>query len=201
MVRIRLLSCWLVVGLLSAGSLRADDYKVDEREEDGIKYRVTTQVVQRPITETRYEPREVTTYRERYTTDMQEVQRTYQVPVTQQQWVPGYQRTWNVFAPPVLSYRLMPVTRWETRSETVRIPVTKRELVPEKLVQQVPVTSTRLAQEEHVHRVPVGHAQAAGGGRTLTASRNDSAGGTRLESDPPRSGPSDFKSGFDGGRP
>src|SRR5690606_21904753 len=108
-------------------------------EENGIKYRETTQVMQRPITETKYQPHETSTVSPRYTTDMQETVRTYQVPVTEQQWVPGLQRTWNVFAPPVLSYRLMPVTRWETRTETVRVPVTKVEYVPGKQVQHVPV--------------------------------------------------------------
>ena len=91
-----------------------------------------------------------------YTTDMHDSVRTYQVPVTEQQWVPGYQRTWNIFAPPVLSYRLLPVTRWETRTETVRVPITKREYIPEKQVQQVPITNTRLAEEKIVRRVPIG---------------------------------------------
>ena len=112
--------------------------------------------MQRPITELRYEPRESTVYRERYTTDLQDSHRTYQVPVTEQQWVPGYQRTWNLLAPPVLSYRLMPVTRWETRSETVKIPITRREVIPETQVQQVPRYNTRYAEEETVRHVAIG---------------------------------------------
>ncbi len=144
-------ACWL--GSLFA-TATADE--VNYEVKDGVRYQVTRRVVQRPITETRYEQREYTTYRERYTTNMQETQRTYQVPVTQQQWVPGYQRTWNIFAPPVLSYRLMPVTRWETRTETVRIPTTKRDFIPEKAVQQVPITSQRIVEDEIVSRVAVG---------------------------------------------
>ena len=73
-------------------------------------------MTQKPISETRYESRQYTTYHPRYTTDYHDSVRTYQVPVTEQQWVLGYQRTLNIFAPPVLSYRLVPVTRWETRS-------------------------------------------------------------------------------------
>jgi hypothetical protein len=157
----------LVFGMPAASALRADDVKYVE--ENGIRYQVTTQVVQRPINHTTYEPRETTTYRERYTTDMQEVHRTYQVPITQQQWVPGYQKTWNVFAPPVLSYRLMPVTRWETRTETVRVPSTRRELIPQTQTTQVPVTKTHLAQEEHTHRVPVGVSPSGLGGQSGAA--------------------------------
>lgn len=175
MNQVKLIAVALGLGTLLGPALRADDVKYEDK--DGIRYQVTTQVVQRPINHTTYEPQTTTTYREHYTTDMQEVQRTYQVPVTQQQWVPGYQKTWNPFAPPVLSYRLMPVTKWETRTETVRVPSTRRELHPETLTQHVPVTKTHLAQEEHVHRVAVGVAPGALGGQNgpaPIASSNDS---------------------------
>jgi hypothetical protein len=179
---------------LAATWVVADDVRIVE--DNGIKYQETTQRVQRLIPETRYEQREYTSYQERYTTDMQEVQRTYQVPVTRQEWVPGYQRTWNVFAPPVLSYRLLNVTRMETKNETVRVPVTKRELIPQKQVQQVPVTTTKLAEETHTHRIAVGTVQGEGGG-ALMADRAGAAGGTKLESDPPRTG----NTGWQGARP
>jgi hypothetical protein len=74
----------------------------------------------------------------------------------------------------------------ETRSETVRVPVTKQEYVPQKQVQQVPVTNTRLAEETHIHRVAVG--TVSDGSGTLTANRADGAGGTKLDNDPPRNG-------------
>jgi hypothetical protein len=167
----------LLAGMLPTPAVRAQDVQhVDGA--DGIRYQVVTQTTQRLINETRYEPR--TTYQERQTTDFQEVQRTYQVPVTEQQWVPGYQRTLNIFAPPVLSYRLLPVTRWETRVETVRVPVTRRDYVP--LTQQVPVVTQRLAPEKVVRHIPIGTVNDG----TLTANRNDSAGGQQLQSDPPR---------------
>ncbi len=95
---------------------------------NGVRYQKIRQVTPKPINETRYEARQYTTYHPRYTTDMQDSVRTYQVPVTEQQWVPGYQRSLNVFKPPVLSYRLVPVTRWETRTETVRVPITQARL-------------------------------------------------------------------------
>jgi hypothetical protein len=175
----------LLLSALAASGLQAQDVRYFEK--DGIRYQETRQVLQRPITETRYEQRESTIMRERYTTDMQEVQRTYQVPVTEQQWVPGYQRTWNLFAPPVLSYRLMPITRWEMRSETVRIPVTKREVIPEKQVQQIPVTNTRLAEEEIVRRSPLGTVTNG----TAAVARSDTSSSSNSDLNSNNDGPRD----------
>jgi hypothetical protein len=132
-------------------------------EENGIRYQVTTHVTQKAIPETKWVPSETTQVSPRYTTEMQDSVRTYQVPITEQQWVPGYQRTWNLLAPPVLSYRLMPVTRWETRTETVKVPVTKVDYVPYKHVQHIPVTNTRIANETHTSRVAIGIVPGAGG--------------------------------------
>ena len=194
MIQARPFAILTLLAASTAAVAQADETRYFE--EGGIRYQETTQVMQRPITETRYEPRESTGYRERYTTDMQEVQRSYQVPVTEQQWVPGYQRTWNLLAPPVLSYRQMPVTRWETRTETVRIPVTKKEYSPEKQVTQVPVTNTRISEERIVRRVALGPAT---GGPTSTdaasVARNEppaQLGGRQLDNDPPREQPADI---------
>ncbi len=181
----------LVLAAMIAPGVRADE--VTYFEKDGIKYQKIRQVNQRPITELRYEQRESTAYRERYTTDLQESHRTYQVPVTEQQWVPGYQRTWNLLAPPVLSYRLMPVTRWETRSETVRIPITKREVYPERQTQQVPVYNTRYAEEETVRHVAIG--TTAHG--TPSVARSESPTTAVPEGEAPREGSSDWRGGLE----
>ena len=173
------ISCVALVGALLVPALRADEVTYEVK--DGVRYQVTRQVVQRPIYETRYEPREYTATREHYTTEMHDSHRTYQVPVTEQQWVPGYQRTWNPLAPPVLSYRLMPVTRWETRNETVRVPITKREVIPETRTQQVPVTTHRVVEDETVRRVAIG---AASSDAPAVARGIGSSG--RLQNDPPR---------------
>ena len=196
MTRTQLLLGSLIAGAVALPALAADEVKTYEK--DGVRYQEVRRVVQRPITETHYEPRQVTNYNERYTTDMQQVQRTYQTPVTQQQWVPGYQRTWNLFAPPVLSYRLMPVTRWETRTETVRVPVTKREMIPVQTTQHVPVTSQRIVQDEHVSTYAVGTVPSAGTpsdgtqgtGMAAMATRNDMGGVNKLD-DPPHDDSSD----------
>ena len=180
----------LVLAALIAPSVRADE--VTYFEKDGIKYQKIRQVNQRPITELRYEQRESTAYRERYTTDLQESHRTYQVPVTEQQWVPGYQRTWNLLAPPVLSYRLMPVTRWETRTETVRIPITKREVYPETVTHQVPQYSTRYAEEEVVRHVPIGTTA-----HGTSVARSESPTSAAPEGERPREASSDWRGGLE----
>ena len=154
MRRIRWAASVLALGALASTAALADDVQYETK--DGIRYQVTRTVQPRVLHETKLEPYQTTTVREHYTTEMQEQARTYTVPVTQQQWVPGYQRTLNPFAPPVLTYRLMPVTRLETRTEVVRVPVTKRNLIPETSTTHIPVTKQHVVQDVHEHRVAVG---------------------------------------------
>jgi hypothetical protein len=195
MERTQWIGALLLAGVVSAPALRAEEVRYVDGE-DGVRYQEITQVSQRPVSETRYEQREYTTYRERLTTDLQESQRTYQVPVTENQWIPGYQRSLNPFAPPVLTYKLMPVTRWETRSETVRVPITRRDYIPEKQVQQIPIVTQRLAEERHTHRIPVG---TVAGSEPRMATRDTSLGGTKL--DPEQPSGNVWKGGLDGARP
>ena len=194
---------------LVAGRAMADEVKY--LDEDGITYRETTQTTQRPVHHTTMQQRDVTYNRERYTTELQEVQRTYQVPITEYVWKPETHRSWNPFEPPYVAYRMVQQTRYETRSETVKIPVAKREVVPEKITQTVPVTTQRIAQEKVVTRVAIGPSgsrtggaanMAAGGangsgspGAMATSSgaagpANDGMGGmAKLDNDPPKQSP------------
>jgi len=147
-------------------------------EKDGVTYRETREVVQRPMAETRLEQREQTVYREQLSTQVQETYRTYQTPVTEYQLVTVLRGRWNPFVLPYLSNEMVPVRRWETRQEIVRTPVARRDLVPETRVVQVPVTTHRIVEEEVIRRVAV----TPPGGTT-------SVGGVaRLENDPPRQG-------------
>jgi hypothetical protein len=117
------------------------------------------------------------------------------VPITEYQWQPRWEYGWNVFAPPSLVYRQVPVTRWETRKETVRVPVTRRELIPEKQVENVPVTRQKFAEREIITRVEVSPGTPAIAGKStdpfapadLSVARREPIGtGSKLESDPPR---------------
>lgn len=140
--------------LLVPGRAHPDD--VTYYEKDGVTYRETRRVVRRPITETRYEQRERTVYREEYSTETQETYRTVFVPVTEYRWEAHWRNRFNPFAQPYLEQRLVPRTHFEPRTEVVRTPVTRRQLVPEVRQEQVPVISRRMVEEEVISRVAVG---------------------------------------------
>ncbi len=196
------------VVLLAASRATAQDVRY--YEDNGITYRETTQTVRRAIPHTEIQSRDVTYYRERYTTDLQDVTRTYQVPVTQYVYEPYLSNRWNPFAQPTLNYRMVPKTSWETKVETVKIPVSRRDVVPETVTQQVPVTTHKVAEDKVVSRVAVGTTSStagtlaanpsSAGGTTFNASNTtnlggDSAGGvSKLDPSQPKQNP-DWRSG------
>jgi hypothetical protein len=193
------LATWTALAFgASASALRADDVRYYDN--NGVTYRETRQVVRHPITETHLETRESTVYQNRLTTEMRDTPRSIPVAITEYHWTPVYRRTWNLFAPPVLTYELLPQTRWETRNDTVQTPYVHSEMVPQKVTQQVPVTTQRLVESEYVSRVAVGPstgaaasniagAAPAGGGPSASVADRSAIGGIhQLDSDPPRSG-------------
>jgi hypothetical protein len=141
---------FLVLAVSCAGLL-ADDVRYFEK--DGVTYQETRRVVKRPVVESHLEARESTVYRDKYTTEVQDTPRTIPVAITEYHWVPVWRHSWNPFAPPYLAYQMVPQTRWETRSDTVKTSVVRRQVVPEKIVQQVPVTTQRVVEDEIISRV------------------------------------------------
>jgi hypothetical protein len=139
---------------LLAATASAQEVKYVEGK-DGVTYQETRRVVRRPIWETRMESREQTVYKQNYRTDYVPTQRNYMVPITEYRWEPEWVGRWNPFATPYVTYRWKPVTRWEPRSDTVQVPVTRQEVVPEKVTTQVPVTTPRYAEDEYISRVAV----------------------------------------------
>ncbi len=196
--RLRLATIAMLACGASSAMLRADDPNVSYVQENGVTYRVTRQPTQHPVTETHLETRESTIYQTHVTTEMQTTARTFPVAVTEYHWQPVYRRSWNVFAPPTLSYELVPETRWETRSDTVQTPVTRSVVAPVKVSQTVPVTSQRVYSGEIVSKVPVGpiaggaaNVAAAPGSPAATVADRSAVGGIyKLDNDPPRSGAS-----------
>lgn len=160
---------------------------------DGVQYRETTQVVRRPVTETRYETEQQTVYRHELRTDVVESRRTVLVPVTEYRWETRVYGLWPII-PTYTAQQLVPYTRYETREEIVRSPVTRTELVPETRMVQKPVTTHRIVEEEVVRRVPVA-------GSTVQASTpisSERVGGVaQLNSDPPRQGTTAWRSSVD----
>jgi len=176
-----LLAFAAAIGLVSHNVSTADEVRYYEK--DGVTYKETRRVVREPISETRLEQKQQTVYREQYRTEMKDSQRTVYQPVTEYRWQAYLHGRWNPLVQPYWAYRLVPSTRWVARQETVRMPVTQRELVPETRTVQVPITTQRVAEREIIERVAVSAspsgAQTAQSGRPL-------GGVARLESDPPR---------------
>lgn len=144
--------CGLLV-LAAASQLLAADVRY--YQENGVTYRETHYTVQHPVTETVLENQSRVVYRQKVDTTLQDSVRTYQVPVTTYQREMFVLNRWNPFAKPVIAERLVPVTRMETRTENVKLPVSRQQLVPETTVVQVPVTRTRMVNEDITSRIAV----------------------------------------------
>jgi len=157
---------------------------------DGVRYRVTRQVVQRSIPTTEYQAREQKVYHPQVTTQYQSYQQTYYTPVTEYQWVPRLRNRFNPFADAYWAHELTPITRWEARPSTVQVPVARTDWVEETRTTQVPVTTYRTVPEEYTQKVAVSVAPAGSsiapsdGAAASVASRP--IGGQQLQSDPPR---------------
>lgn len=150
--RLSILCGWLAV-LAATGQLRAADVRY--YQENGITYRETRYTVQHPVTETVLVDQARTVYREKIDTTLQDTTRTVQVPVTEYRNELFVVNRWNPFAKPIIGQRVVPVTRMETRTETTKVPVGKRQLVPETTTVKVPVVRTRMVNEEITSRIAV----------------------------------------------
>jgi hypothetical protein len=156
---------------------------------DGMRYRVTHQVVQRSVPTTEIQTREQKVYQPQVSTEYQAYQQTYLTPVTQYQWEPHLRHPLGLLGTPYWTHELRPVTRWEARPATVQIPVAKTNWVETTHTTQVPVTTYRPAQAEVVYKEPVGPSGSnvgpASSAATSVASRS-LVGGQQYQSDPPK---------------
>lgn len=179
---------YLTVALstLGAAAVHAQDVRYTTGE-NGATYRETRQVTRHLVTDVTHQEVPRTVYREQANVQMQDVNRVYQVPVTEYRRETYWRGRWNPFVQPYLAERIVPYTRWENRSETVRVPITTRQLVAETQIDKVPVVTHRYVDGEVVSRVPV-----SGGASNIASSTPP--GGTviggvaRLDNDPPRQG-------------
>ena len=181
------ISILILVGA-SAATLFGAESEVRFYQQDGVTYRETRAVVRRPVSQTRVEQREQTVYRPRYSTDMRHTTQSVYTPVTQFYWEARWHGWWNPFQEPYVAYHAVPYTSWQARQQSVRVPVTGRELVPEKQTVRVPVTTLRFVEKEEVSRVAI-RPRPASPPRTVRQTRDGPIGGiARLEGDPPRYG-------------
>jgi hypothetical protein len=144
----------LTIALLGYVAATSAD-EVRYYDQDGVTYRETRRVVQRPVIETQTRESTQTVYRETYTTQMKESVQERWTPITEYRLETYWVGRWNPFVDPYLAQRYVPYTRWEKATETVKTPVTYRQLVPETRTVRVPVATQRLVEEEVVTRVAV----------------------------------------------
>lgn len=149
----RQISVFGLVLIVVSASLRADETRFVV--ENGVTYRETRGVERRPTADTHVEDRTQTVYKTEYVTELREQTRTVWVPITEYAYEPRWQNWWNIFAEPTVSYQMRPVTRWEPRTQTERIPVTVQKVIPETKIVQMPVRTLGFAQREYVQRVVV----------------------------------------------
>jgi hypothetical protein len=162
---------------------------------DGVRFRVTRQVVQRSIPTTQYQTQQQKVYRPQVTTEYQTVQQTYAVPVTEYRVVPRLRNWWDPFGGAYWTNEIEPVTRWEARPATVQVPVARTKWVEETQTTQVPVTTYRTVAEEYTSKTFVSATAAAVNTQVAVAPAATSsslppppiAGGEQYQGDPPRS--------------
>lgn len=151
--RLSLIVCPLVC--LALGVAAYGQETTYEDGPNGVKFKVTRQVVERSIPVTEYQTREQKFYRPQVTTEYQTFEQNYAVPITEYRWVARQRGWWNPFAQPYWTYELQPVTRWETRPAKVQVPVARTDWVEETRTTQVPVTTYRTAAAEYISKEPV----------------------------------------------
>ena len=184
-----------MIGFSAAGS------EVRYYEQDGITYRETRQVVQKPVYQTEMRPTTRTVYRQEQVTEMRATTRTWWSPVTENTCEAVWMGRWNPFVKPYIVYRPTTRTRWESRTETVQAPVTVSRWVPQTTTTEVPVTVQRMVPEEVISRVavsgvglpaPSSTVQHSAAGALAPIPRPASTGAVggvaRLDNDPPRRG-------------
>jgi hypothetical protein len=174
-----------LLAVFPVAGLAAD--QVEYKNIGGQNYMITRKVVDKPMSKTEYKEVARDVYREEYVTDAHDITRIVHVPVTEYRWETHLAGRWNPFSQPYYVQRLVPYTRMETRTEIVKVPVTRRNLVPETQIVKVPVTERWIAREEIEHKVAID--PPADRDVSSIASRPTIGGQQKLEGEnPPRNG-------------
>lgn len=139
-----LAAIWLI-----AAPLVADDVR-EVTDANGQTWREVHRTVLHPQTVTQCMDQQQTYYQEKYDVSLCDTYRTYTVPVTEYRWESYWVGRFNPLVQPYLAQRLVPRTRWETRTEVVKVPVTQRNLVPVTRTVRVPVTTEQTANYDVV---------------------------------------------------
>lgn len=177
-----------LAGLLACPLLaKAQDVRYYQDPNSGHTYRQTTTTIQRQMPVTQYQASTRNVLRGQWRTDTQDVVRTYSVPVTEYRTESYWKNRFNPFVQPTLATRTVPTTRWEPRTEVVKVPVTRYETVPTTETVQVPVTTYQTVQDQVVHHQVV--APGTANSAVVATSNGSSVGGVaRLDNPPSISG-------------
>ena len=164
----------------------AQDVRYYQDPNTGHTIRETNTSVHRQMPVTQLQPSSRTVLRGQWRTDTQDVVRTYSVPVTEYRTETYWQNRFNPFVQPTLASRTVPYTRYETRTEVTKVPVSRYETVPTTETVHVPVTTWHTVQDNHVPRVVVAPA-GTNGAQVVTARPTGSGIGGLERLDPPPS--------------
>lgn len=138
--------------VLTAGTAAADEVKT-VTDASGQTWNEVHRTISHPQTQTQCVDQPQTYYQEQCQVTTHDTYRTYQVPVTEYHLESYWVGRFNPFVQPYLAQRFVPRTRWETRTELVKVPVVQRNLVPVTRMVKVPVTTeTVVNQDIVVHR-------------------------------------------------
>jgi hypothetical protein len=190
----RFTNCVVLGTLACIAASSAASGQVREYVENGVAYRETTEVVRKPVSTTTWQEKRETVLVDRVTTQLQETDRNVLVPTVTYQWQPKVHGAWNPFTPKHVAYHMVPVTSWEVQQQTVRTPVTYREMIPEERIVRTPQRSMDFVEETVTRRVAINDSTGepltlSQTGGTTIARRPESYGGVmRMKSDLPREG-------------
>jgi hypothetical protein len=164
---------------------RAQDVRYYQDPNSGHTYRQTTSTVQRQMPVTQLQASSRTVLRGQWRTDTQDVVRTYSVPVTEYRTESYWQGRYNPFKQPTLAQRTVPTTRWEARTEVVKVPVTRYETVPTTETVHVPVTTWHTVQDQVVRHEVVAPNTGANTAVVATSTPGANYGGMARYDKPP----------------
>lgn len=131
----------IAVVLLTAATTAADEVRYFQQQ--GVTYQETRRKVQCQVVETKWQCCNQTVYREKIDTELRETTQTRLCPITEYRYESKLVGRWNPFATPYQTCQLVPKTRYEMRTEKVKVPVAVRRLVPETQAVQRPVATCR----------------------------------------------------------
>ena len=117
---------------------------------NGQTWNEVHRTISHPQTQTQCVDQPQTYYQEKCDVQTYDSYRTYQAPVTEYVWESYWVGRFNPFVQPYLAQRLVPRTRWETRTEVVKVPVVQRSLVPVTRMVRVPVTTETVVNQDIV---------------------------------------------------